>query len=87
MILLPVPLPLARRLGHAFTLFNMATRVFRNAIPRNPLTLARAAWESRGILVFLFLNNLLRWFLPQLRRGCPENGSDGLGVPPVLPDN
>ncbi len=46
MILLPVPLPLARRLGHAFTLFNMATRVFRNAIPRNPLTLARAAWES-----------------------------------------
>jgi len=46
MILRPVPIAIARKVGGTFTLFNMATRVFRNAIPWNPIVVAKAAWES-----------------------------------------
>lgn len=47
MIRKPVlPLWLAQKLGHSYTVFRIATRLFPQAIPRSPPTIARVAWEG-----------------------------------------
>jgi hypothetical protein len=42
----PLPLYLAKKIGFSFTVFRIATRLFPHAIPRNPLTIAKVAFDG-----------------------------------------
>lgn len=46
LILRPTPLGIARKIGFAFTVGNIATRLFPHAIPKNPITILKVAWDG-----------------------------------------
>ena len=42
----PVPLAVGKKLGFSFAVFRIATRLFPHAIPKNPITIVKVAWDG-----------------------------------------